>query len=354
MKNLRTPFSPLCFKNDILYLLDQRQLPGRETWKPCRGSRAVWQAIRTMVVRGAPAIGIAAGYGLYLGIRSFRGTREGFFARLSKEARYLDSSRPTARNLAYALERIIRAVERRRTGSVAQLIRAVREEARRIHVDDIVLCRKIGHYGSQLFKGGDSILTHCNAGGLATSGYGTALAVFYALQEKKIPFSVFVDETRPLLQGARLTTWELTKSNIPCQLICDNMAASVMRAGRIDGVVVGADRIAMNGDTANKIGTYGVAVLARAHGIPFYVAAPSTTFDLAARTGRDIPIEERPSYEVSRVQGKLVAPKTVKTFNPAFDVTPHAYIHGFITEAGVLKPPFQKSFCKIRQRLKKK
>ena len=354
MKNLRTPFSPIRFKNDRLYLLDQRKLPGQEKWLPCRSSRAVWQAIRTMVVRGAPAIGITAGYGLYLGIRSFRGTKKGFLAKLAEEARYLDSSRPTARNLAYALERITRRVNRCGSGQVAALKKIVREEARQIHEDDIVLCRKIGSYGSKLFKKGDSILTHCNAGGLATSGYGTALAVFYALQEKKIPFSVFVDETRPLLQGARLTAWELTKSKIPCQLICDNMAASVMRAGKIDGVVVGADRIAMNGDTANKIGTYGVAVLAKVHGIPFYIAAPSTTFDLLAKTGKDIPIEERPSYEVFQVQGKLLAPKTMKTFNPAFDVTPYAYIHGFITEAGVLRPPFKKSFGKIRQLLEKK
>ena len=354
MKNLRTPFSPIRFKNETLYLLDQRKLPGQEKWLPCRGSRAVWHAIREMVVRGAPAIGITAGYGLYLGIRSFRGTREGFLAKLDKEARYLDSSRPTARNLAYALERIIRKVRRCSGGQAEQLKKIVREEALQIHEDDIVLCRKIGSFGSKLFKKRDSILTHCNAGGLATSGYGTSLAVFYALQEKKIPFSVFVDETRPLLQGARLTAWELTKSKIPCRLICDNMAASVMRAGKIDGVVVGADRIAMNGDTANKIGTYGVAVLAKVHGIPFYVAAPSTTFDLQAKTGSDIPIEERPSHEVSHVQGKLMAPKTVKTFNPAFDVTPYAYIRGFITEAGVLKPPFAKSFRKIKLLLKNK
>lgn len=354
MKNLRTPFSPIRFKNETLHLLDQRKLPGREKWVPCRTSRAVWRAIREMVVRGAPAIGIAAGYGLYLGIRSFRGTRERFLAKLEQEARYLDSSRPTARNLAYALERIIRKAKQCPNGQAAQWKIIVREEACQIHEDDIVLCRKIGSYGAKLFKKGDSILTHCNAGGLATSGYGTALAVFYALQERKIPFSVFVDETRPLLQGARLTAWELTKSNIPCKLICDNMAASVMRAGKIDGVVVGADRIAMNGDTANKIGTYGVAVLAKVHGIPFYVAAPSTTFDLLAKTGRDIPIEERPSCEISRIQGKLLAPQAVKTFNPAFDVTPHAYIRGFITEAGVLRPPFKKSFRKIKRLLKRK
>ena len=221
-------------------------------------------------------------------------------------------------------------------------------EAKAIHTEDILLCRNIGRYGAKLFKRGSRILTHCNAGGLATSGYGTALAVFYAMKEKKIPFFVYADETRPLLQGARLTAWELMKSKIPSTLICDNMAASLMRAGKIDGVVVGADRIAMNGDTANKIGTYGVAVLAHVHKIPFYIAAPSTTFDLKAKTGKDIPIEERPRDEVAVMNGKQLAPKGMKIFNPAFDVTPAKYISGIITEAGVLRAPFQHSIKKIR------
>jgi methylthioribose-1-phosphate isomerase len=352
MKNLKVPFSPIRFSNHTLYLLDQRKLPVHEIWVPCRDSRDVWKAIRTMVVRGAPVIGVAAGYGLYLGIRSFKGERKDFCTRLVQEARYLDSSRPTARNLAYAVERIIQKVcvsgERR----VAKLKQQVLKEAERIHNEDILICRKIGQYGSLLFKKRDTILTHCNAGGLATSGYGTALAVFYALKEKKIPFSVYVDETRPLLQGARLTAWELFKSKIPATLICDNMAASLMRAGKIDGVVVGADRIAMNGDTANKIGTYGVAVLAHVHKIPFYIAAPSTTFDLKAKTGKDIPIEERPHSEISKMNGKQLAPKGMKIFNPSFDVTPHEYISGIITEAGVLRRPFNRSIRKIQQLLK--
>jgi methylthioribose-1-phosphate isomerase len=306
-----------------------------------------------MIVRGAPAIGIAAGYGLYLGIHSFRGTRHAFFQKLLLESQYLDSSRPTARNLAYALERILARTAIHRDHEVAQLKKIVLREARAIHEDDIRLCRKIGQYGSKLFKAGSRILTHCNAGGLATSGYGTALAVFYAMKEKKIPFFVYADETRPLLQGARLTAWELHKSKIPSTLICDNMAASLMRAGKIDGVVVGADRIAMNGDTANKIGTYGVAVLAHAHKIPFYIAAPSTTFDLKASTGKDIPIEERPHHEVSEMGGKQLAPKGMKIFNPSFDVTPHQYISGIITEAGVLKAPYNQSIGKIQKLLKK-
>jgi methylthioribose-1-phosphate isomerase len=349
----KVPFSPIEFRNETLYLLDQRKLPNHEVWVACRSSKAVWEAIRNMTVRGAPAIGVTAGYGLYLGIKNFKGNRHTFFKELVKQGRYLDSSRPTARNLAYAVERIVEHVANTTTQSVQELKRIVREEACKIHFDDVILCKKIGKFGSTLFKKGDSILTHCNAGGLATSGYGTALAVFYALKEKKIPFSVFVDETRPLLQGARLTAWELTKSNIPATLICDNMAASLMRAGKIDGVVVGADRIAMNGDTANKIGTYGVAVLAKVHGIPFYIAAPSTTFDLKAKTGKDIPIEERPHYEVREVHGTQLAPNGMKVFNPSFDVTPHQYISGIITEAGVLKPPFNKSILKIRALLKR-
>lgn len=355
MKNLKVPFAPIRFRNNVLYLLDQRKLPIQEIWVKCRTSVDVWKAIRTMIVRGAPAIGVTAGYGLYLGIRSFRGTPKEFQAKLFKEARYLDSSRPTARNLAYALERIMLKVSLpfQRSRDIERLKQMILEEAIQIHRDDIAICRSIGKHGSKLFKRHSRILTHCNAGGLATSGYGTALAVFFAMKEKKIPFFVYADETRPLLQGARLTAWELFKSKIPSTLICDNMAASLMRAGKIDGVVVGADRIAMNGDTANKIGTYGVAVLAKVHGIPFYIAAPSTTFDLKAKTGKDIPIEERSHEEVSVMNGKRLAPKGMKIFNPAFDVTPHQYISGIITEAGVLKAPFKNSIKKIQQLLKK-
>ncbi|OGX11532.1 MAG: S-methyl-5-thioribose-1-phosphate isomerase, partial [Omnitrophica bacterium RIFOXYB12_FULL_50_7] len=251
------------------------------------------------------------------------------------------------------LERILTKVALHRDKHIDHLKRMILEEAQQIHEDDILICRSIGENGSKLFKRGSRILTHCNAGGLATSGYGTALAVFYAMKEKKIPFFVYADETRPLLQGARLTAWELMKSKIPSTLICDNMAASLMLAGKIDGVVVGADRIAMNGDTANKIGTYGVAVLAHVHKIPFYIAAPSTTFDLKAKTGKDIPIEERASHEISHIHGKQLAPTNMKTFNPAFDVTPHQYISGIITEAGVLRAPFNRSIEKIQKLLKR-
>lgn len=320
---------------------------------PCRNSQAVWKAIRTMVVRGAPALGVTGGYGLYLGIRTFQGFPSSFLKKLKEQAAYLDSSRPTARNLGYALERIVKKICSLGIEDVPLLKKKVLKEAEAIHLEDVRICRQIGAFGARLFKPHSRILTHCNAGGLATSGYGTALAVFYALREKKIPFSVFVDETRPLLQGARLTAWELMKSKIPCTLICDNMAASLMRAGKIDGVVVGADRIAMNGDAANKIGTYGVAVLAHHHKIPFYIAAPSTTFDLEAKTGKDIPIEERAEEEVAEFYGTRTAPRNMKVFNPAFDVTPAQYISGIITEAGVLRAPYYQSIKKIRQLLKK-
>ena len=347
MKKLKVPFSPIRFSKATLYLLDQRKLPSQETWVPCRSSQAVWKAIRTMVVRGAPAIGITAGYGLYLGIHSFRGTREGFLKKLRQQAVYLDSSRPTARNLAYAVERIVRKAILSKEKQVPKLRDLVFQEAKDIHAEDILICRNIGKYGSMLFKAGSRILTHCNAGGLATSGYGTALAVFYAMKEKKIPFFVYADETRPLLQGARLTAWELFKSKIPSTLICDNMAASLMRAGKIDGVVVGADRIAMNGDTANKIGTYSLAVLAKQHGVNFMVVAPTTTIDWAIQNGDQIEIEQRNQNELLPAcynnAGSLVS-----AWNPVFDVTPAEFISAIVTERGVVLNPTEQGMRGIR------
>jgi len=339
------PFPPLKFKNETLYLLDQRKLPRREVWMACRDSKRVHWAIRHMVVRGAPAIGVVGGYGLYLGIAKYRGTLQGFFKKLKHEAEYLKSSRPTGVNLRNLIDRIVTRMKDEK--SVEKLKRRVLEEAKRAHREDDQLCRQIGRHGAALFRDGDRILTHCNAGGLATTGYGTALGVLYALKERGKKFSVIADETRPLLQGARLTAWELVKSKIPVTLACDNAAASLMQAGKIDRIVVGADRIAANGDTANKIGTYNVAVLAKAHGIPFYIAAPGTTFDFKIKSGREIPIENREGREVTNGFGKSTAPRGVKVANPAFDVTPHRLITAFITEAGVLKPPFKKSFKRL-------
>ncbi|MBI3307364.1 MAG: S-methyl-5-thioribose-1-phosphate isomerase [Candidatus Omnitrophica bacterium] len=374
------PFPPLKFEKDNLKLLDQRKLPHREIWRTCRNSRDVHWSIRHMVVRGAPAIGVVAGYGLYLGMKNFRGDTRGFFKKMEREAKFLKTARPTAVNLANVIDHIYATVIARRavgptkqsqTGiaslspsltarraggtssarndrAVADLKKCVLQEAKKVHRDDDVLCRKIGRHGSALFRSGDRVLTHCNAGGLATSGYGTALGVLYSVKSSGKKISVYADETRPLLQGARLTAWELTKSGIPCTLLCDNFAASMMQAGKIDRIIVGADRIAANGDTANKIGTYNLAVLAEAHGIPFYIAAPGTTFDFHIKNGKQIPIENRHEREVTEGFGKRIAPYGVRVENPAFDVTPYRLITAFITEAGVLKPPFKKSFRKLK------
>lgn len=342
------PFPPLKFEKNTLRLLDQRLLPGKEVWMTCRTSRDVHQAIKTMIVRGAPAIGVTAGYGLYLGVKNIRGTRSDFLKQLKKEAKYLKTARPTAVNLRNVVDDIVKRVSNCSALRSELLAAEVLKEARLSHVLDDKLCKTMGCAGASLLKSGDNVLTHCNAGGLATTGYGTALGVIYSAVEQGKKLHVYADETRPLLQGARLTAWELSKSKIPCTLLCDNMAASVMRQGKIDKIIVGADRIAANGDTANKIGTYSVAVLAKVHHIPFYVAAPSTTFDFKAKTGRQIPIENRAGEEVTEGFGKRTAPRGIRVWNPAFDVTPHELITAFITEAGVLKAPFSKSFKKLK------
>lgn len=342
------PFPPLKFQNGVLKLLDQRLLPEKETWVTCKNSAQVFHAIRDMIVRGAPAIGITGGYGLYLGVANFKGTPKAFMQKLEKEAEYLKESRPTAVNLANIIDRIVDKVRAtQRVAPTANLKQVVLKEAVIAHREDDRLCRTMGKYGAKLLKNNDKVLTHCNAGGLATTGYGTALGVLYAAKSAGKKISVFADETRPLLQGARLTAWELSKSKIPCTLICDNMAASTMRKEKIDCVIVGADRIAANGDTANKIGTYNVALLAKAHGIPFYVAAPKTTFDFKIKNGAGIPIENRKDAEVTEGFGKRTAPRGIKVLNPAFDVTPNELVTAFITEAGVLRPPFKRSLRKL-------
>lgn len=336
-------FPPLIFKKGKVKLLDQRKLPKEEVWIECRSAEEIAWAIREMVIRGAPALGIAGAYGLYLGIRGFKGDREKFLKVLSKKAKLLREARPTAVNLPWAVNRIEKKILSEKHLPVEKLKKLVLEEAENIRKEDEKLCRLIGKNGSRLFLEGDTVLTHCNAGGLATSGYGTALAVFYTLQEKGKRFSVFATETRPLLQGARLTAWELTQSKISCTLICESAVASLMRRGKIQRVVVGADRIAANGDTANKIGTYGIALLAKAHGIPFYIAAPSSTFDFSIPSGERIPIENRKPEEVTEGFGKRTAPHGIRVENPAFDVTPHELITAFITEKGVLHPPYKKN-----------
>jgi len=338
MKNLQT----LHWLGDVdgcLRLIDQTRLPGEFVEIDCRDVQAVWEAIKMLRVRGAPAIGIAAAYGVCLGVQKAAGGDEAtFFQRLQETADYLATSRPTAVNLFWALKRMTRAAEGLRGRPTAQIAAALLAEARAIHEEDRQMCRAIGRHGAELLRDGQGVLTHCNAGGLATADYGTALAVFFAAAESGKTLHVYADETRPLLQGARLTAWELQQRGIDVTLICDNMAAQVMREGRVQAVVTGADRIAANGDTANKIGTYGVALLAAAHRLPFYIAAPSSTFDLSLTSGAEIPIEQRDPREVTHGFGRQTAPAGVAVYNPAFDVTPAELIAAIICERGVIRP----------------
>jgi methylthioribose-1-phosphate isomerase len=337
------PTQTIEWEGDIpgrIALIDQSLLPERFEVIRCDDLPSIWEAIRTLRVRGAPAIGIAAAFGLLLGIQHSRATRyEELESELEEAIRYLGTSRPTAVNLFWALDRMKRAARASRHKTVPGILRDLLAEARSILKEDVAMCRKIGELGQELVPDGAAALTHCNAGGLATGGFGTALGVFYAAAERGKGIRVFADETRPLLQGARLTTFELVEGGLDVTLICDNMAGYLMQLGKIDLVVVGADRIARNGDVANKIGTYSVAVLARENGIPFYVAAPSSTFDLSLASGAEIPIEERSPEEITVIGGRRIAPEGIKTFNPAFDVTPARYIAAIITEKGIIREP---------------
>lgn len=328
-------------------LIDQTLLPNQFKYITCETVEELWRAIKRLSVRGAPALGIAGAMGAVLGIQHSRAeTFKAFAAELDKVIKYLGSSRPTAVNLFWGLERIRSVAHRNSDKPVPQIKRLLLMEAKRVFEEDRAICRAIGHNGAMLLPQKVTVLTHCNAGGLATSDYGTALAVLFAAHEQGKKVKAFADETRPLLQGARLTTWELMKAGIDVTLICDNMAAQVMKEGKVDCVIVGADRIAANGDTANKIGTYGLSLLARAHKIPFYVAAPASTFDLTLHSGDEIPIEHRDPEEITICFGSRIAPKGVKAYNPAFDVTPARYITGIITERGVIMRP---TAAKIRR-----
>jgi methylthioribose-1-phosphate isomerase len=320
-------------------LIDQTRLPVEFVRIDCRDVPCVFEAIRSLRVRGAPAIGIAAAYGAVLGGQVARGAGVDAVRRALREATAtLRTSRPTAVNLFWALDRIDRAIDAEPDPDADAMLARVLAEAHAIVAEDKAMCRAIGRFGADLVAPGQGILTHCNAGGLATADYGTALAVIFAAHEQGKEIHVVADETRPLLQGARLTAWELQRRGVPVTLICDNMAAQVMKEGKVQMVVVGADRIAANGDTANKIGTYGVALLARAHGIPFYIAAPSSTFDLSLPDGSAVPIEQRDAREVTHGLGRQTAPEGVTVYNPAFDVTPAVLIAGIITERGVIRP----------------
>jgi methylthioribose-1-phosphate isomerase len=321
-------------------LVDQTRLPGEFVHVDCRDVATLWEAIKSLRVRGAPAIGIAAAYGAVVGGQvGVDFDVEAVKSSVLAASAHLRTSRPTAVNLFWALDRIDRRVEDPTGGSDPNsLLDKVLREAHAIAAEDRAMCRAIGRFGAELIAPGQGVLTHCNAGGLATADYGTALAVIFAAHEQGVAVRVFADETRPLLQGARLTAWELQRRGIPVTLICDNMAAQVMKEGKVQLAVVGADRIASNGDTANKIGTYGVALLAKAHGIPFYVAAPSSTFDLTLADGAAIPIEQRDPKEVTHGFGRATAPAGVDVYNPAFDVTPANLISGIITEKGIIRP----------------
>lgn len=341
------PFSPLRWEGDSLAMLDQTRLPTEETWLDCRRPEDVAEAIRRLSIRGAPAIGVAAAYGLVLGLRQASGDDPDALRRAFDEtASLLGATRPTAVNLQWALDRGRKAFENLLSDGSPDKDRVVAgllAWAKKVHADDIETNRRIGEHGAALFAQGDRVLTHCNTGSLATAGYGTALGVIQSSFAQDRLGMVWVDETRPLLQGARLTAWELKKLGIPFRLVTDSSAGALLSRGLVDRIVVGADRIAANGDAANKIGTYVVAVLAHRHGVPFYVAAPTSTIDPETPTGADIPIEERDAGEVTDVFGTRVAPADTEAMNFAFDVTPAELIAGLITEVGVLEPPYEES-----------
>ena len=340
------PIPTIEWADGRIHLIDQTLLPNEFHQIYCDDVESVWEAIKSLRVRGAPAIGIAGALGAVLGIWKSKATNYAdFAAELKKVTDYLATSRPTAVNLFWALKRIEQTAEKHKDLEIEQLKGVLLDEAQSIIEEDRAKCRAIGQHGLDLLRNGDTILTHCNAGGLATSDYGTALAVMFSAHESGKNISVYADETRPLLQGSRLTAWELMQAGIDVTLICDNMAAQVMKEGKIQCVIVGADRIAANGDTANKIGTYNVAILAKAHDIPFYVAAPTSTLDLSLKTGDLIPIEQRAAEEVTEGFGSRTAPEGVKVYSPAFDVTPAHLITAIITEKGIAHPPFEASLA---------
>ncbi len=330
-----------------LRIIDQRLLPGELVFRDMGAVEEVFEAIRTLAVRGAPAIGIAAGYGVFIGVRNAPGDPVLFQGELDRVCDYLAGSRPTAVNLFHALERMRKLAHGMAESPSAEIKKAVLEEAHRILQEDLDACRRQGENCQEFVADGGSYMTNCNAGGLATGGYGTALSAFYVAKELGKKVSVYACETRPLLQGARLTAWELMREGIPVTLICDNMAATVLRQGRVSGIFVGADRIASNGDAANKIGTYPIAVLAREHNVPFYVVAPLSSFDFSIVSGEEIPIEQRDPSEVMQFQGCVSAPEGVGVFNPAFDVTPAGLITAIVCEAGVVREPNTRKLSKF-------
>ena len=329
-------------------MLDQTRLPETVDYLLVKTASEMARAISDMIVRGAPAIGIAGAYGVVLSVRETLKTKPDLATlkqQVKADAEMLRGTRPTAVNLAWALDQLIALINQ--ADSTEALLQEVTQKARQIHEEDLAACIRMGNYGAELVPKGAGIITHCNAGGLATAGYGTALGVIRSAFAKDGTIRVYADETRPRLQGARLTTWELLQDNIPVTLITDGMSGLKMKSGKVDLVVTGADRIAANGDSANKIGTYNLAIVARAHNIPFYIAAPLSSIDLSIKTGDDIPIEERDPDEIAKIGSEQICPKGTQFYNPAFDVTPAEYIAGIITEKGIARPPYNESLKKL-------
>ena len=336
-------------EGNVLVTLDQTLLPNVTKYLDLTTAEEMWEAIYSLRVRGAPAIGIFAGYAMAILARQIpESDFDTFYGEYRRLSDYLNSSRPTAVNLSCILRRMDKVALENRDKSREALLEALDAEAKAVHEEDIAMCRKISEYGLSLLKNGDGIITHCNAGPIATSRYGTAQGPFYLAKEAGVDIHVFVDETRPLLQGARLTSYELTKAGVPCTLICDNMASLVMKQGKVQAVFFGCDRIARNGDVANKIGSSGLAIIANHYGIPVYSLGPSTTIDFSCPTGEQIPIEERPHTEIKELfYAKPMALPEVQCYNPAFDVTDHSLLAGIVTERGIAYPPFSESFAKL-------
>ncbi|GAE30993.1 S-methyl-5-thioribose-1-phosphate isomerase [Halalkalibacter hemicellulosilyticus] len=340
------PIRSVEWKNNHVKLLDQRLLPQQTVFLTLTTIQDIWDAIFELKVRGAPAIGISAAYGLCLWSQAFEGDDfQTYLTSLQEQATYLESARPTAVNLFWAIRRVVNVTKS--VSSVTEAKQLILNEAKLIQEEDEAVCKAIGEYGLTLFNEGDTLLTHCNAGGIATARYGTALAPFYLAKEQGISLNAFACETRPVLQGARLTAWELQNLGVNVTLITDNMAAHTMKSKGINAVIVGADRIAANGDTANKIGTFGIALIAKALNIPFYVAAPLSTIDLDTTSGSEIEIEERHADEIRTINGQQISPKDIQVYNPAFDITPSEYITGIITEKGVIKGNYIEKLAKL-------
>jgi methylthioribose-1-phosphate isomerase len=336
------------WRDDHVRIIDQTYLPKRKVYSDIRDMGRMWEAIKKLRVRGAPAIGIVTGYGFYMGIKELpESSFQSFWVEVERVAEYLQTARPTAVNLEWVLNRIKTTMQAHKEDPIAKIKEVALETAKTIHAEDKRICKKIGENGVKLVEKGSKILTHCNTGSLASGQYGTALSIIFHSHEAGKNIEIWVDETRPLMQGARLTAWELKQSEIPFKLIIDSAAGSLMKRGEVDLVIVGADRVASNGDTANKIGTYPLAVLAKENNIPFYVAVPLSTIDMKLKNGDEIPIEERDEEEIVLFNDSQIAPKKTAAYNPGFDVTPHQYISGFVTEKGIIETPYDENFASL-------